>query len=192
MEGAMRMEKRRKRNHHDEEIGAFEKHTRGIGMKLLEKMKYKGGGLGKYEQGIITPVLPKLRSKNQGLGFNDDSNEESDTKFIFQNPARRGENYITITMDEHFLLEKQDRHLDCKVIDIMPMPELQHNLRLIIGQIEVDVERIDEELSNERDTAVGLQEEIDKLRIGVARQKQELDESEQILSVLLSLEMSIC
>ncbi|OMP06212.1 hypothetical protein CCACVL1_01675 [Corchorus capsularis] len=187
MEEAMRMKKRRKRNHHDhdEGIGAFEKHTRGIGMKLLEKMKYKGGGLGKYEQGIITPVLPKLRSKNQGLGFND-SNEETDTDCIFQNnPARRGENYITITMDDYFLLEKQ---LDCKVIDIMPMPELQHNLRLIIGQIEVDVERIDEELSNERDTAVGLQEEIDKLRIGVGRQKQELDESEQILGALFSLE----
>ncbi|OMO91706.1 hypothetical protein CCACVL1_07043 [Corchorus capsularis] len=156
-----------------------------VNTSISSAQSHCGGGLGKYEQGIITPVLPKLRSKNQGLGFNYDSNEESDTECIFQNSARRGENYITITMDDYFLLEKQD---DCKVINIMPMPELQHNLRLIIGQIEVDVERIDEELSNERDTAVGLQEEIDKLRIGVAMQKQELDESEQILGALLSLE----
>ncbi|PRQ38482.1 putative G-patch domain-containing protein [Rosa chinensis] len=46
----------------DLNIGEFEKHTKGIGMKLQMKMGYNGRGLGKNEEA-------ELRSKNEGLGF---------------------------------------------------------------------------------------------------------------------------
>ena len=38
----------------------------------------------------------------------------------------------------------------------MPMPELQHNLRLLVDLAEADIQRLDAKLRHEKDTAVGF------------------------------------
>ena len=52
----------------DKDFGSWEAHTKGLGMKMLEKMGYKkGDGLGIRGKGMAEPVQVKLRPKNLGI-----------------------------------------------------------------------------------------------------------------------------
>lgn len=52
-----------------ESIGAFEKHTKGFGSRMMAKMGFvPGTGLGKDAQGIINPLAAVKLPKSRGLG----------------------------------------------------------------------------------------------------------------------------
>lgn len=170
------------------DIGEFEKHTKGIGMRLLEKMGYKGGGLGKNEQGIAVPIEAKLRPKKMGMGFNDfretsaglpslPGTEEQGEKMKELKPRPREKlwsrdtrskkkEYITAA---ELLAQKEEQGVEVvqKVLDMRgpqvrvltnlenlnaeqkaiendaPMPELQHNVKLIVDMAEADIQKFD-------------------------------------------------
>ena len=56
---------------HDPRRGAWEKHTKGIGMKLLMKMGGKNwsGRLGKHEDGVSKPVVTAVRPGQGAVGY---------------------------------------------------------------------------------------------------------------------------
>lgn len=57
----------------DASFGSFEKHTKGFGLKYLQKFNFQFGGLGKAQQGIANPIQVKVRPKDQGIGFGSES-----------------------------------------------------------------------------------------------------------------------
>ncbi|CAO3644115.1 unnamed protein product [Mucor hiemalis] len=50
-------------------FGQFNAHSKGFGQKMLEKMGWKGRGLGADGEGIVNPVETKLRPARMGLSF---------------------------------------------------------------------------------------------------------------------------
>ncbi|KAK4350673.1 hypothetical protein RND71_029986 [Anisodus tanguticus] len=187
------------------DFGAFEKYTKGIPTKLLKKMGYKGGGLGKNEQGIVFPIEAKLRpKKNMGMGFNEYKEislpalheskpvEGRKRKKLWSKKFERIKK-VHITAEE-LLAKKQEQGFEVVQMnlnseektkdDYVPMPELQHNIRLIIDLVELDIQKIDNELRNERETVVIFQMEKEKLKALAACQKELLSNMEQIVSVL--------
>jgi hypothetical protein len=53
----------------DDSFGAFKRNTKGIGLKLLRKMGYKGGGLGIDGKCIFQPLEVEGRPRYEGLGY---------------------------------------------------------------------------------------------------------------------------
>ena len=54
---------------HVDEKAKIEKQDKRIGLRILEKMGYKGGGLGKNNQGITTPIEIKEKRNMFGIGY---------------------------------------------------------------------------------------------------------------------------
>ncbi|XP_050394866.1 tuftelin-interacting protein 11 [Patella vulgata] len=65
----------------DKEFGGWEKHTRGMGQKLLQKMGYVAGqGLGKTGQGITTPVEAVKRKGKGAIAYHGSERSERSLK----------------------------------------------------------------------------------------------------------------
>jgi tuftelin-interacting protein 11 len=209
----------------------FEMHTKGIGAKLLEKMGYKGGGLGKNQQGIAKPIEARLRPKNMGMGFNEfretttglpppPGMQQPDEEVVVEKPKskeklwmkkNKGKKKTELRTAAELIAEKEAQNggiiqqtvLDMRgpqprlltnlenlnaeqtaIEDNTPMPELQHNLRLIVDMTEAEVQTCNQRLQNERDTVLILNKERERLETAVSAQGKQIVVMEAVMASL--------
>lgn len=84
-------------------LGEWEKHTKGIGSKLLEKMGYKPGqGLGKNNDGIVEPITIQANRSRETLGMHttydtdvESSDDEKQQEFHVDEEVEEDENCVS-------------------------------------------------------------------------------------------------
>ncbi|XP_029961238.1 tuftelin-interacting protein 11 [Salarias fasciatus] len=233
-------------------IGSWEKHTKGIGQKLLQKMGYQPGkGLGKNAQGIINPIEAKVRKGKGAVGaygnertqqsLQDfpvvDSEEEEEKEFQKElgqwrkDPAGSGlkkkPKYSYKTADElrakgkftgRSTAASAGELAQVKVIDMtgkeqkvyysysqmsskhsvpdegppsrdqkgsgFALPELEHNLQLLIDLTEQDILQSARRLQHEQDVVVNLSHESRALQSRLDLEQDAIQKMEAILALV--------
>ncbi|XP_078083506.1 tuftelin-interacting protein 11 [Mustelus asterias] len=236
----------------NQEIGTWEKHTKGIGQKLLQKMGYvPGRGLGKNAQGIVAPIEAKMRKGKGAIGaygserteqsLKDfpivDSDEEADEDFQKEmsqwrkdpTGGKKKPKYSFKTVEElkakgatslgRKMATPQTELSQVKVIDMtgkeqkvyysysqmnqkhdipddtqspvkdaksegFSLPELEHNLQLLIEMTEQEIIQNDRQLQYERDMVVNLSHENEKLSEILAHEDKIIDKLSSILQIV--------
>ncbi|KAJ6790749.1 septin and tuftelin-interacting protein 1-like protein 1 [Iris pallida] len=194
--------------------GGLGKDEQGITAPIEAKLRPKGMGMGfnDYKEAKLPALDEKEQEDKAMVKLPAQPKEKRWSKQ--QKKKRKGASDRYLTAEE-LLLKKQGQGLEVvvqKVLDMrgpqvrvltklenltaeeeakedqVPMPELQHNVRLIVDMAEADVQKLDRDLRREREKVVSLQRVKDKFREAAARQKQQLDVMETIARALERVE----
>ncbi|PWA59805.1 hypothetical protein CTI12_AA204900 [Artemisia annua] len=131
-----------------------------IGSKLMKKMRWDGGRLGKYGQGIASFIEVNKRPNFLGLGYNN-YNEKANVT-ASQEPS-----------DGNKALSQPSKK---RKTESVPAEELR--------LAELDMQTIECDLNNEREKVVSLQKEKERLVNDANCEEKQLDGLEVIVSAL--------
>ncbi|CAB1322050.1 unnamed protein product [Coregonus sp. 'balchen'] len=224
------------------DMGTWEKHTKGIGQKLLQKMGYiPGKGLGKNAQGILNPIEAKLRKGKGAVGaYGNERTKQSLQDFPRElgqwrrdpvgGGGKKKPKYSYRTVEELKANGKlagrttqtpAGELAQVKVIDMtgreqkvyysysqmtnklsvpeeapmsvaareqktsgFALPELEHNLQLLIDLTEQDILQSSRRLQHERDVVVTLSHESSSLQTRLGTERDAIQRLEAVLQLV--------
>ncbi|GAA5801096.1 hypothetical protein HPULCUR_006538, partial [Helicostylum pulchrum] len=235
----------------------FNKHSKGFGQKMLEKMGWTGKGLGADGEGIVNPVETKLRPARMGLSFRgfdertdqakyeaktrngDDESEDEDeapkgkrrNAWKAKEKNERGETgsthrksrkpktvyktaaEIIAETEEGTTTYTATSSAQQKVIDMTGpsireisiadikrtdsptlmevttrLPELRHNLRLIVDLARNDLENLSREKKSNSFKMQSLQEELKTIQSVLDKEQDHLRKLEEVKVIAKNLE----
>ncbi|CAF0724669.1 unnamed protein product [Didymodactylos carnosus] len=228
----------------DKDFGTFEKHTKGIGMKLLLKMGFeKGRGLGKNLQGRALPIQvvkrqgkgavgsyghedPNMASKVQeSTNENrveskgqpqvpqwrkrevagkteyvyktlDDLLKEQNSRFKKSIPNLPKEKIIDMTGREKRILnnynslrlpneqQSTDGDENSRSTSYFSIPELTHNIDLLIDMTEQKLIRCDRRKKFDEDTIITLNYEKEKLEKKLNDEEKQISHLDELMGII--------
>ncbi|KAG2204151.1 hypothetical protein INT47_011634, partial [Mucor saturninus] len=236
-------------------FGKFNAHSKGFGQKMLEKMGWKGKGLGADGAGIVNPVETKLRPARMGLSFRgfDERTEQakyedklrkgeiSSEEEVEETPKRRNawkktkEPAMTtshnrksrkpktvyktaaeiIADTEKDGIPSTQEHQQQKIIDMTGptireismadikrtdsptlmevttrLPELRHNLRLIVDLARHDLENLSREKKSTAFRMQSMQDELSTIKQFLDKEQAQLRRLEELKEIARQLEKS--
>ncbi|PIO26299.1 hypothetical protein AB205_0129330 [Aquarana catesbeiana] len=206
------------------DFGSWERHTKGIGQKLLQKMGYvQGRGLGKNAQGtancntvlldnnelgkgIIAPIEAKQRKGKGAVGaYGSERTKQSLKDFPVVDSEDEEEQVIDMTGREQkvYYSYSQFSHKHNVpgestapgVKEEKPqgfaLPELEHNLQLLIDMTEQEIIQNDRQLQYEKDMVVNLTHELEKLSEVMGREEKAIYNLSQVLKTVEECEQRL-
>lgn len=236
----------------EKEFGSWERHTKGVGMKLMQKMGFEvGKGLGKNKQGITTPVEAVKRKGKATIGYYgperterslkdfpvQDKDEEEAKEFQEQlsqwkKEPKQGKkkklNYVYKTAQEaidsggkktkgvkgqmsqvkvidmtgkeqrvltgyHTISQRHDRPDEDDDMSVLApqdkaaafsMPELMHNLNILVDMSEEDIIQNDRKLKHEKDLVVNMKYEKERLDTLCDQEAKQIEKLSKVLELI--------
>ena len=127
------------------EFGEWERHTRGIGAKLVQKMGYETGkGLGKNLQGRSTIVEAQFRTGRQGFGTCGKKNRPSKNFVKSETDEKVVENFVekfqNLKMEDHKATGR--KKINCVYKSVNQTYKSAHNSKVKIIDLTEKEQRI--------------------------------------------------
>ncbi|KAI8092403.1 uncharacterized protein B0P05DRAFT_462612, partial [Gilbertella persicaria] len=219
----------------------FNKHSKGFGQKMLEKMGWnRGQGLGADGSGIVNPVDIKQRPARMGLSFKgfDERTDQAKQEAKLRRGEEPGEDEkpkpskrdawkstapsekktrkpktIYKTAADILAEAEESIALPQRVIDMTGpgireinladikrtdsptlmevttrLPELRHNLSLIVDLARMDLENLSREKQTTAFRMKSLQTELDTIQHNLEKEQQQLAKIEQLKTIAQRLE----
>jgi hypothetical protein len=191
-------------------VAQWEKHTKGIGSKLLQKMGWQPGKALGNAQGLTAPIEVKQRPRGMGLAYRD-FKEKVVVKEQVVKPdeakAAKKENWkrnrtVRVqykTVDEILAQELGETTTPDKVVDmrkpaeLVPtesiyLPELRFNLALLADKTDSDVRRMGQSLHQELRTSAELDRLVEQKQHQINAMASTVGRLEQALEFMAKLE----